>query len=101
MRTGRISGSKDGAHVVRILDPIQHHEQRRPLRDVNQLAEAVLRDILYDRDDPLMDASTCIASERLSPHPAHTYTSFAGEIDQLLQSAAAPIRHPELLDTPA
>ena len=98
-RAGRIGGSKDRAEVVRILDAVEHDDQRRTSGAAHQFVEAVIGGVVDVSDDSLMHAA---ARATRRAHRASTRCGLmpcvGGKRQQLPHPIVAALANPQLLD---
>jgi hypothetical protein len=73
VRAGRIDRPEDRAEVLRVLDPVEHHDQRRSLCRDHQVLDAEGRGLLHLGDHALvaMTRAPCQAIELVGSHATH------------------------------
>jgi hypothetical protein len=93
VHAGRIGRPENRADVMRILDAIEHHDERRPRRcRRDDLLDAVLLRRLELGDDSLVHAATRRPIERLCVHAIHRHPARVRKRQRLLDAAIAAVR---------
>jgi hypothetical protein len=100
MRARGIDRAQDRANVVRILDPVEHDDERGALGVSYQFLDTPRRDVLDLRHDTLVHAATRVPIQHVRRHASYSYSPLGGERQHLPHAIAAPIADTQLLDAP-
>src|SRR5262245_41444554 len=95
MRARRVDGPQDGAHVVRIFDPVQHHEERNPVGGGDEFLDAQAFSVANVRDDALMGAALRETIELTGVRAAHGNSLAGRQPSDLGVALVAPCRNPQ------
>ena len=98
INTGRIGCSQDRADIVRILDAIEHDDERSPVRAAHQLRDAVLGAFLDVGNDSLMNTAARLPLQDIPWNLTHGHTVVGRERDELAHPIIAPVPHAQLRD---
>jgi len=94
---GGIDASQDCTHILRILDLVEHDDQRRAVRGVRQILERGFGAPLDLGDNALVNAALRIVIELLARHEPHAHAAARRLFKKLLQAIVGPLRHADLL----
>jgi hypothetical protein len=83
---------------VRILDAIEHDDQRRPARSTHQFADAELDMFLDVRNDTLMNPASRLPLQNVRWNLTHRHAAGGREGEELPHSITAPVPHAQLPD---
>jgi hypothetical protein len=93
----RIHRAKNGADVLRILDFVEHHDQRRPLVRRREVFERRFGSPFDLGHDPLMRAAFRCPIELVARDVANAYRMAARFLEQALQAIVGALRDEDFL----
>ena len=90
VHAGGIRRSQNGTKILRILDTVEYHDERRGSGPTYEFLDTARRHIDHFGDDPLMDTAPGIPIDRLRRDTSYSHTTLVCEIEQWLQAISRP-----------